>query len=110
MNQGGVYERGHINLDESVPVTQQVSQLVLQQHRGQSQNQNHNILRPYIKCPRDTIILIKNNQRTAFIKLEQPKSNVDWARYKLEYTCNFVCSELSSIQMINYLFNSATSM
>lgn len=81
MNQGGVYQRGHINLNEHIPVTQQVSQRVSQQ---QGQNNNQNILRPYIKCPRDTIILIGNNQRTAYIKLDQPKSNVDWARYEFK--------------------------
>lgn len=36
------------------------------------------IIRPYIKCPRDTTIVLPKNQKTVYIRMEQPKSNVDW--------------------------------
>lgn len=39
------------------------------------------ILRPYIKCPRDTTIVLPKNQKTVYVRLEQPKSNVDWATH-----------------------------
>lgn len=39
------------------------------------------IVRPYIKCPRDTTIVLPKNQKTIYVRLEQPKSNVDWVRY-----------------------------
>lgn len=41
-----------------------------------------NILQPYIKCPRDTTIVLPNNgKKTVYVKLEQPKSNVAWASH-----------------------------
>lgn len=39
------------------------------------------ILRPYIRCPRDTTIVLPKNQKTIYVRLEQPKSNVDWASH-----------------------------
>lgn len=38
-------------------------------------------VRPYIKCPRDTTIVLPKNQKTIYVRLEQPKSNVDWATH-----------------------------
>lgn len=39
------------------------------------------IFRPYIKCPRDTTIVLPKNQKTVYVRLEQPKSNVDWTTH-----------------------------
>lgn len=35
-------------------------------------------LKPFIKCPQNTTILLPQGQKTVYIKLEQPKTNVDW--------------------------------
>lgn len=37
-------------------------------------------LKPFIKCPRDTTIILPKGQKTVYIKLEQPRTNVDWRR------------------------------
>lgn len=37
-------------------------------------------IKPFIKCPQDTTIILPKNQKTVYIKLEQPKTNVDWWR------------------------------
>lgn len=39
------------------------------------------ILRPYIKCPRDTTIVLPKNQKTVYVRFEQPKTNVDWTTH-----------------------------
>lgn len=39
------------------------------------------LLRPYIKCPRDTTIVLPKNQKTVYVRMEQPKSNVDWTTH-----------------------------
>lgn len=36
------------------------------------------ILRPSIKCPRDTTIVLPKNQKTVYIRMVQPETNVDW--------------------------------
>lgn len=35
-------------------------------------------LKPFIKCPRDTTIILPKDQKSVYIKLEQPRTNVDW--------------------------------
>lgn len=35
-------------------------------------------VKPFIKCPQDTTIILPKGQKTVYIKLEQPKTNVDW--------------------------------
>ena len=37
--------------------------------------------RPFIKCPQDTILILPVGQKTVFIRLEQPKTNVDYIKY-----------------------------
>lgn len=37
-------------------------------------------LKPFIKCPRDTTIILPKGQKTVYIKLEKPRTNVDWWR------------------------------
>lgn len=64
IQQGGTHSRGHINLEQ----------------RENVGHQAQNILRPYIKCPRDTTIILPKNKKTVYVKLEQPKSNVDFAK------------------------------
>lgn len=61
--QGGeTYSRGQIDLETSAA-------------------SRKSLLKPYIKCPRDTTILLPNNKKAVHIKLEQPKTNVDWASH-----------------------------
>lgn len=64
VNHGEIHSRGHIDHDESLP----------RQHYSQA------IIRPYIKCPRDTTLILPKNKKTIYVRLEQPKSNVNWAR------------------------------
>lgn len=65
--QGGeTYSRGHIDLNAAA-----ASRSIHPQ----------NILQPYIKCPRDTTIVLPRNKKTVYVKLEQPKSNVAWATH-----------------------------
>lgn len=40
-------------------------------------NPAHHV-KPFIKCPQDTTIILPKGQKTVYIKLEQPKTNVDW--------------------------------
>lgn len=62
VQEGGIHSRGRTNLDAAnIP--------------------RKPILKPYIKCPRDTTIILQKNQKSVYIKLEQPKSNVDWASH-----------------------------
>lgn len=44
-------------------------------HRIQSQNA---VFKPQINCPRDTTIVLPKGQSLVYIKLEQPKTNVNW--------------------------------
>lgn len=37
-------------------------------------------VKPFIECPRDTTIILPKGQKTVYIKLEQPKTNVDWTK------------------------------
>ncbi|XP_031619503.1 fibrillin-2 isoform X4 [Contarinia nasturtii] len=60
---GETHHVGHIKLGETT----------------QSSSSTQNIVRPYIKCPQDTVISLPKNQKFIHIKLEQPKSNVNWA-------------------------------
>lgn len=66
VQQGEIHSSGRIDLD-AVPQKPK--------HRTQ------NLVRPYIKCPRDTMIVLPNNQQSVYVQLEQPKTNVNWARY-----------------------------
>lgn len=61
--QGETHTRGHVEVEESAP-----------------RLASHTILRPYIKCPRDTTIILPNGKKTVYVKLEQPKTNVDWKK------------------------------
>lgn len=36
------------------------------------------LIKPHIKCPQDSIILLPEGQKTIHVKLEQPNTNVDW--------------------------------
>lgn len=36
---------------------------------------------PYIKCPQDTTIILPKGKKQIHIKLQQPKTNVDWQKY-----------------------------
>lgn len=38
------------------------------------------IVKPYIKCPDDVKLMIPKEQESVLIRLEQPKTNVDWQR------------------------------
>lgn len=35
-------------------------------------------VKPFIKCPQDTTIVLPADQETVYIKLEQPITNVNW--------------------------------
>ncbi|XP_037034819.1 fibrillin-1 isoform X2 [Bradysia coprophila] len=39
------------------------------------------MIRPYIKCPQDSIILLPHGKKTIHVKLQQPNTNVDWWKY-----------------------------
>lgn len=45
-------------------------------------NPAHHV-KPFIKCPQDTTIILPKGQKTVYIKLEQPKTNVDWWKYAI---------------------------
>lgn len=36
------------------------------------------MIKPHIKCPQDSIILLPEGKKTIHVKLEQPNTNVDW--------------------------------
>lgn len=86
-SQGGNYTQGVVNMQKPIPPNSVpefkettprppiVAQKPIVHHRKPS------ILRPYIKCPRDTTIVLPTNQKTIYVRLEQPKSNVDWASH-----------------------------
>lgn len=38
------------------------------------------VIKPYIKCPRDTILILPKGQKIVQIRLEQPKTNVDYEK------------------------------
>lgn len=63
VQQGGSHQSGYYDLD-----------------KAPSTVPSQNILRPYIKCPQDTTLLLKPNQITIYVQLEQPKSNVDFVK------------------------------
>lgn len=58
---GGSHHSGQYDLDQA-----------------QSTIRTQSILKPYIRCPQDTTILLPANQKTVYVKFEQPKSNVDY--------------------------------
>lgn len=47
-------------------------------HLYKLQQQPQYIIKPYIKCPPDATKLLGVAQKTILIKMEQPKTNVDW--------------------------------
>lgn len=61
IQQGGIHSRGQTDLNAPAP--------------------RKHLIKPYIKCPRDTTLLLPKNKKSIHIKLEQPKSNVDWASH-----------------------------
>lgn len=82
--QGETHTLGHVNLQESNP--QKAGFAEIDQRKpaiAQRPNTNRSpaILRPYIKCPRDTTIILPKNQKTVYVKMEQPKSNVDFTTH-----------------------------
>lgn len=80
--QGGeTHSRGHVDLTDS-----EYNSPIATHHTTSAQGVSvktrpQNILRPYIKCPRDTTIVLPKNKKTVYVKLEQPKSNVNWATH-----------------------------
>ena len=36
------------------------------------------IFKPYIRCPNDFDVILPRNEQTVRVRLEQPKTNVDW--------------------------------
>lgn len=87
--QGESHMQGHVNIQESnrrKPIAPGFPEI--DQHKTSiAQRPNIKtyrppaILRPYIKCPRDTTIVLPKNQKTVYVRLEQPKSNVDWSTH-----------------------------
>lgn len=74
-NQGGsIYKSGQIDIGgKAVPEQKNVQ---VQVPIGNARQQN--ILRPYIKCPQHTTIVLPKNKKTVYVKLEQPKSNINY--------------------------------
>lgn len=49
-----------------------------QAHSQQHQQQHQYMVKPFIKCPPDTTKILGIDQKTMLIKMERPKTNVDW--------------------------------
>lgn len=87
VSQGEIHTQGQVNLEDpaqrkTVPGHTEVGQRKPHpEHTPIVHHRNPNVLRPYIKCPRDTTIMLPKNQKTIYVRLEQPKSNVDWASH-----------------------------
>lgn len=80
--QGGeIHSRGHIDLDAPVPASSAASPAQTNMPMHVPNKVRSQFLRPSIICPRDTTIVLPKNKRTIYVKLEQPKSNVDWASH-----------------------------
>lgn len=85
VSQGETHSQGVVNLEDSQqsktsPEYQEVApqRKPMPDHHPIVRHRNTNILRPYIKCPRDTTIMLPKNKKTIYVVLAQPKSNVDW--------------------------------
>lgn len=63
VQQGGSHLSGFYDLDQA-----------------QSALPSQGALKPYIKCPQDTMLQLKPNQKTIYVQFEQPKSNVDFVK------------------------------
>lgn len=49
---------------------------LLERHHTNLQQQF--VGKPFIKCPPDAVMLLKGGQKLMLIKMERPKTNVDW--------------------------------
>lgn len=85
VKQGVIHIHGQVNLKDPVQSKSISSFSETVSHPSTSSpNMYHRIpsvLRPYIMCPRDTTIILPKNQKTIYVRLEQPKSNVDFSTH-----------------------------
>lgn len=72
ISQGEIHTQGHTVLEEDEHDNQ-----IAQPSVRRIQTQNAAFL-PHIKCPRDTTLVLPKGQSLIYIKLEQPKTNVNW--------------------------------
>lgn len=79
---GETHSRGHLDLTDAENYNPVPTQQIITSAQGAAaKTRPQNILRPYIKCPRDTTLVLPPNKKTIYVKLEQPKSNVNWATH-----------------------------
>lgn len=71
ISQGAIHAQGRIVVEADT------NNQIVQPRLNRVQKQNE-VFRPHIKCPRDTTIVLPSGQSSAHIKLEQPKTNVNW--------------------------------
>lgn len=82
---GRIWSTTNLNCMKNIPKAKALGggEVLQHSHIDQSQlinSRNQMMFKPYIKCPQDTMIVLPKNEKTVFIKLEQPKSNVDFAK------------------------------
>lgn len=79
---GETHSRGHVDLTDAENYNPIATQQIPTAAQGAAvKTRPQNILRPYIKCPRDTTLVLPPNKKTIYVKLEQPKSNVNWVTH-----------------------------
>lgn len=69
--------QGEIHTEGRIVVEDVNNNRVVQPRMNHIRSQNA-AFRPHIKCPRDTTIFLPSGQSLIYIKLEQPKTNVNW--------------------------------
>lgn len=81
IQQGATHQQGRVVIEDAkvaAPVLGHRPQSAIINGRQHLTNIQQASFKPFIKCPRDTTIILPKGKSTVLVKLEQPQTNVNW--------------------------------